>query len=263
MSQPVALSGQMPVRIAAPQPARLFPAPDGKIYPGPARVAVAAALMPAAGTLSLVAPPAGAVVPSARPAFTVTVAGASAGTRVQITYAPAAGAAGAAMVAADAPAGLDGVPVTLQPVGSLADGRWWWSARLVSAIGAGPWTPEQPFDVSAGDGAAVIGGSWTVDPDARAYPHLWWPHPGSGGDTGEQVLLAGTGFGPAPRVLLDGAAIDATATAYPTPSGPDDGRTADAVTGEVTGWYHELAAFTLPALDPDTDGGAVTVERGD
>lgn len=263
---PVALTaGPADVTLDAPAVAlTVTTAPAGIVAAaGPADTILdAPAPTTAAGTAEPIAP-AGTTVPGVRPAFTVAATATGPGQLVEVQWStdptfttPAAGTAAAA-----APAGLDDAQVSVTPSVDLPDGIVWWRARLTGPFGPGTWSTAVSFAVNPLEGQAVAAGALTVTTAAAAVPHLWYiDHDETGADTGEPAVIIGTGFGPAPAVMLgaEPCGVDEVLVVPADPANDTDPRIEPGVA--CTPW-HEQITFTIPTVDADHVGDAVTVQR--
>lgn len=224
-------------------------------------VGAAAAPVTVTTTATPVAP-AGTVSPSARPGFLVAVDNAGAGTAVQIQWSSdPAFPAPAATASAPAAAGQSDARTLVAASSDLADGVWWWRARIVGTYGAGAWSDPVQFAVNAGEGAAALGGSWTVDDRAGPATHLWYiDHTRTGDDSGAPGVLVGTGFGAAPQVLLGDLPCAVTAVDIVADSAGAGAQRIEP--GTVCTPWHQTVTFTIPGVGPDHDGDALTVIGG-
>lgn len=269
----VRVAGAVPtvrVSLALPPIRLALTAETPRTPPMPARLAFALAAAgigadapaPSAvtGTIALVAP-ISVSSGGSRPAFTVAVDTDTAGQWAEIQYDTDPGFGQAVSVLVAAPAGLPGALVTTTPAGNIADGVWWWRARLAGGYGAGEWTAAATFAVNSLEGQAVAVGGFTIDAAAQPATHLWYiDHAESGDDAGAAAVVIGTGFGTAPRVEFgdtDCAIVETiTVPAYPDPDpGIEPGVRCDP--------WHQQTTFTIPAVDPDHNGDAITVIGGD
>lgn len=232
----------------------------------PAAVGVGAAPAPALvdATVELVSPPAAATVPATLPAFVVSVDTAASAAIVEVEYADDDTFTTATAVTAPAAPGLADAQLLVQTSVPLADGLWWWRARVTVGGVAGDWTAARAFAVNAIDGGAILAGTWTVNPAATADVHVWFLHPDSGDAPGEPVTLVGAGFGGSPQVFYGDVLCTAVSDAA-VAAGPDAYTAARSI--DPTGGTAEPGHDTVTVLIPDTGddasvGDALTVQRG-
>lgn len=205
--------------------------------------------------------PSGITVPGVRPAFTVATTTPGPGMHVEVQYATdQAFTTGLGTATADAPPGLDDAQVSVPAGADLPAGVLWWRARIVGPLGAGDWSAALSFNLDPADGQALAAGSLTVTRATTPAPHLWYiDHDLSGTDAGEQLVLIGAGFGPDPQVLLGDQQLTVTASAA-VDADPDATATVIDPGVVCTPWHEQITA-TIPPLDADSAGDAITVQR--
>ncbi len=146
-------------------------------------------------TVMPIYPPANTVSPSLTPRFKVAVKTDDPTARVEVQYASTITFTDPVTLTAEVPYGLTNALVALKGGAPLINNvAYVWRARVINAFDQTAWSDPSPFTISALDGNAVAGGTWTVDTDHIPDPFLWWTVPDRG-KPGDVVAAVGTSFG--------------------------------------------------------------------
>ena len=210
-------------------------------------------------TTTLISPVSGQHVPSLRPVFEVVVTTEQTDLLVEVEYADNEEFTDAVSLTAALPDNVVPARAVVRPEEPIADGAWWWRARVFRPEEVGDWTAPIGFIVSTEDGDAMIGGLWNVVVDQAPNPHLWYVSPPRG-QAGDTCYAVGTGFGPT-SATVSIAGIQATDVHLAQVAATGDAYTAERVIDPQTNTAdarHQTVSFVVPEVPQP--GGILIVD---